>query len=265
MITFGAFGQEHYLQMRRAGPRFDMECSGSGLTDVPKLSDAKYAQLQQFGWSAPTLLGELNYSIRWDSETAELSQEDLDDITSVAVNTMRNVYGVEFPAQLSIQKIDWEPDPQGVSDDFSTYDFSTYDQIMTSWTNEETPAPLTSEYTQVSGTVDPSLTAIPLTKWRGLRFMTKADFVPAKCATCHHRYTIERDVANVVADQQGVANRMIRWGTRTEQLGATFTIGASGRRIAAGNESARQASLLRDVLSLASCPSCDSLDVVLYK
>jgi hypothetical protein len=106
---------------------------------------------------------------------------------------------------------------------------------------------------------------VPVDRWRGMRFMTHSNAVDVQCKRCGHTYTIAGKVANTIAEQQGLANRLIRWGTRTERLGATFTLGASGRRIAAGNEAERQDMELSAVLGMAACPKCGSRDVVLYK
>lgn len=107
---------------------------------------------------------------------------------------------------------------------------------------------------------------IPLTRWRGLAMMTKAPFVGAHCNKCGAGWTLEGRVANTIADQQNLANRMIRGGTKMEQFGATFTPGASGRRIAAGNESERHDQDLATVLAMAACPKCRTItDVYLIK
>ncbi len=111
----------------------------------------------------------------------------------------------------------------------------------------------------------PTGTPVPLKKWRGLSHMTRQSSVDSRCNSCHAVYVVEGAAANAVADQQGFGSRMMRWGTRTEQLGATFTIGASGRRIAAGNESERLNAGLAAAHSLVSCPRCSSTDVLLYK
>ncbi len=106
---------------------------------------------------------------------------------------------------------------------------------------------------------------VALRQWRGLRYMTHSLNVNAQCNECGHTFAIPASVANTIADEQGLGNRLIRWGTRTERLGATFTMGASGRRIAAGNEAVRQEAGLSAVLSLATCKRCGSRDVSLFK
>lgn len=106
---------------------------------------------------------------------------------------------------------------------------------------------------------------VPLREWRGTRLMTHSRNVAAQCTSCGHIYAVEGKVANTIADAQSVGNRLMRWGTRTERFGATFTLGASGRRIAAGNEAARQEAALGGVLALAACPRCSSQDVTLFK
>lgn len=103
---------------------------------------------------------------------------------------------------------------------------------------------------------------VPLEKWRGVLMMTKAATVDAWCDRCDRRWVLEGKEANTIADAQGLSNRLIRGGTKLEQGGATFTAGASGRRIAAGNERERQERDLALVLSLAACPSCHQIDKV---
>lgn len=101
-----------------------------------------------------------------------------------------------------------------------------------------------------------------LRSWRGFVYMTKDPVIDAMCTRCDSEWEIEGKVANTIADSQNLANRMVRGGTKMEQFGATFTVGASGRRIAAGNESARQQQELTAVLSLASCPLRHGIDAV---
>lgn len=113
--------------------------------------------------------------------------------------------------------------------------------------------------------IEPSSEYIPAAQWRGLLYMTKRDSVPARCHNCQGTYTIAGPVTNLLAQQQGVSSKLIRWGTQTEQLGATFTIGASGRRIAAGNEAERQNQELAAARSLVACPSCGSESVSLRR
>jgi hypothetical protein len=131
------------------------------------------------------------------------------------------------------------------------------------------PTPTTAANTptaaQLQPLQSPSGDPVPIGDWRGMRLMTRRAFVDAQCRRCGHHYQLPAAVANTVAQEQGLANRMIRWGTRTEQVGATFTMGASGRRIAAGNESARQTAQYAAVLNLAACPRCSNSDVVFYK
>lgn len=108
-------------------------------------------------------------------------------------------------------------------------------------------------------------TPVHMSQWRGLIRMTQRDTVTARCNKCLRVYDLPGPVANTLASQQGLANRLVRWGTRTERLGATFTFGASGRRIAAGNEAARQDADLAATVFLVSCPRCGSEDVVLFQ
>ena len=122
-----------------------------------------------------------------------------------------------------------------------------------------------AKLTQAPGSSPTPGDPVPIGDWRGMRLMTRRAFVDAQCRRCGHHYQLPAAVANTVAQEQGLANRMIRWGTRTEQVGATFTMGASGRRIAAGNESARQTAQYAAVLNLAACPRCSNSDVVFYK
>lgn len=103
---------------------------------------------------------------------------------------------------------------------------------------------------------------VPLRQWRGLAYMTRASSVDAFCARCRQTWQLEGKMANTVAKAQGLGNRLVRGGTKMEQFGATFTAGASGRRIAAGNESQRQQSELAWALSLAMCPTCHQVDEV---
>ncbi|WP_415839394.1 hypothetical protein [Nocardioides zeicaulis] len=107
-----------------------------------------------------------------------------------------------------------------------------------------------------------ALKVVPVARWRGLAYMTRAAEVRASCLRCGKEWNIEGKVANTIADTQNLGNRLIRGGTQTEQLGATFTPGASGRRIAAGLASERQQRELGAILRLALCPGCGQLDGV---
>lgn len=103
---------------------------------------------------------------------------------------------------------------------------------------------------------------VPIREWRGILCMTQSAVVAANCTRCNKAWNMEGQVANTIAEAQGLGNRLIRGGTKTEQLGATFTAGASGRRIAAGLESERQQRELAMVLGMGVCPSCGRLDGV---
>ncbi|PRY42057.1 hypothetical protein LY71_1184 [Geodermatophilus tzadiensis] len=50
-----------------------------------------------------------------------------------------------------------------------------------------------------------------------------------------------------------------------EQAGAAFTLGASGRRIAAGNELHRANTFLSNLYTLAACPKCQGVDILMTK
>lgn len=260
VITFYALDAEHFLKMRfAADSRFEMECSGFGLEEgAPQLSAEKLAEIQRQGWSPPTLMGEVNFHIHWDILAYRIDPVDLVDVSSVAIQTIRTIFGVEQPSYLRIEKVDWDTPPSGPATMIGMQN-----DAVGQWDVREDQA-LVSQTEFESSPINPAGTAVRLKDWRGLRFRTREDYVTAACWSCQHRYRIAGEVANTIADQQGAANRMIRWGTRTERLGAIFTPGASGRRIAAGNESARQQQFLSDVLSLAACPRCYSQDVSLY-
>jgi hypothetical protein len=102
---------------------------------------------------------------------------------------------------------------------------------------------------------------VPLGQWRGMRFMTRKPSVGAVCCSCGHEWSIASRVTNTLAQEQGLASRLVRGGTKLEQFGATFTPGASGRRIAAGNEAAHLDAELAGLLSRHACPRCRSVDV----
>lgn len=104
---------------------------------------------------------------------------------------------------------------------------------------------------------------VPLLDWRGMGRMTRRPSVPAYCRACSHEWMLEASVANTVAQEQGFAGRLQRRGTAMEQFGATFTVGASGRRIAAGNERERQQNELVDLYRMAACRRCGGTDVLL--
>jgi hypothetical protein len=104
---------------------------------------------------------------------------------------------------------------------------------------------------------------VPLLEWRGMKHMTRTPTVAAKCRTCGNEWLIESRVTNTLAQELGLGGRLSRRGTRMEQFGATFTLGASGRRIAAGNEAARQEEQLARLIAMHACRLCRSIDVVL--
>ncbi len=108
-------------------------------------------------------------------------------------------------------------------------------------------------------------TDVPLKEWRGMGKMTRKDTVPCRCSKCSHRWQLDSAVSNSIANEQGVGGRMQRAGLKMEQTGASFTMGASGRRIAAGNELHRANEFLSNLYILAACPNCNSVDVLLTK
>jgi hypothetical protein len=103
---------------------------------------------------------------------------------------------------------------------------------------------------------------VPLQQWRGMAATTQAVSVQASCGRCNRAWRLEREAANRIAGAQNLGKRMKRTGTKLEQTGATFTLGASGRRIAAGLESERLQRDLASALALAACPSCGKVDRV---
>lgn len=107
--------------------------------------------------------------------------------------------------------------------------------------------------------------ALPLDQWKGMSRMTRAQTVPAFCKTCGHDWALDSTVSNTIAQELGLAGRLQRGGTAMEQFGATFTPGASGRRIAAGNERQRMDNELVMLFTLAACPSCRGTDILLAK
>lgn len=106
---------------------------------------------------------------------------------------------------------------------------------------------------------------VALSDWKGMKHMTRRDTVVARCQVCRDEWQLDSRYTNTLAQEQGLGGRMQRRGTKMEQFGATFSVGASGRRIAAGNEAARQEERLADLLLFHRCPGCGSLDVVLAK
>lgn len=111
----------------------------------------------------------------------------------------------------------------------------------------------------------PAQTAFPLAQWRGMGKMTRNHAVFAACRRCGNQWRLDSKVSNTIAQEQGLGSRLQKTGLKLEQTGATFTLGASGRRIAAGNELDRANTALANLYSLAACPSCGSWDVLLSK
>lgn len=104
---------------------------------------------------------------------------------------------------------------------------------------------------------------VRLLDWRGMSRMTRRPTVEAHCNKCANTWSLDSTVANTIAQELGLGGRLQRRGTKLEQFGATFTAGASGRRIAAGNEAARQEAELVALFRLAACPACGGTDVLL--
>jgi hypothetical protein len=113
----------------------------------------------------------------------------------------------------------------------------------------------------------PSLTpmAIPLAQWRGASKMTRKATVSCSCQQCGKQWDLDSKVTKAIADEQGAGGRLQRAGLEMEQTGATMTPGASGRRIAAGNELHRANTFLGNLYALAACPRCQSVDVLVTK
>lgn len=107
--------------------------------------------------------------------------------------------------------------------------------------------------------------AVSLQDWKGMGKLTRQQWVPAYCSECRHDWSLDAHVANTIAQEQGLGGRLQRTGTKMEQFGATFSPMSAGRRVAAGNESARQREHLISLYRLASCPQCGSTNVVLAK
>lgn len=103
--------------------------------------------------------------------------------------------------------------------------------------------------------------AIGMTEWRGMKRMTGRPVVPTRCEPCGHVWELESKIANTIASEQGFGGRLQRRGMRMEQLGASMTLGASGRRIAAGNELSRAEDKLVSLYLMAACPRCGSTKV----
>ncbi|MGY2005306.1 hypothetical protein [Blastococcus sp. SYSU DS1024] len=95
--------------------------------------------------------------------------------------------------------------------------------------------------------------------------MTRNDTVSSRCRKCSRQWQLDSKVSNAIAKEQSAGGRMQRAGLKMEQTGASFTMGASGRRIAAGNELHRANEFLTNLYTLAACPDCKSVDVLLTK
>lgn len=108
-------------------------------------------------------------------------------------------------------------------------------------------------------------TAVPLLDWKGFKHMTRRPLVVACCRSCGNEWQIESKFTNTLAQELGLGGRLTRRGTRVEQFGATFTVGASGRRIAAGNEKERQEQALAQLMACHSCTTCGAIDILLAK
>lgn len=104
---------------------------------------------------------------------------------------------------------------------------------------------------------------IPVLEWKGRAYWTE-NAVKAKCAACSRDYSISADVTNLLAQEQGMSGRLQRRGSRMERLGSRMS-GQQTRRIAAGQDIARQQQELRDLYMLCSCPSCGSTNIMLAK
>ncbi|MCW2785008.1 MAG: hypothetical protein JWP74_1525 [Marmoricola sp.] len=102
---------------------------------------------------------------------------------------------------------------------------------------------------------------IPLSEWRGVSRMTRSAQISCHCANCGNDWDLDGHIANTVADEQGLGQRLKRSGLRSEASGAAFTPFSSGRRIAAGLENQRLSTQLASALSLAACPVCASMNV----
>jgi hypothetical protein len=127
----------------------------------------------------------------------------------------------------------------------------------------QVPPPIRRTHTQVPRRAWPHLeNSVPLLEWRGFARMTRAESVPAYCATCRSDWAVAARIANTIAEQLGLGGRLRRGGTSLERFGATFAPMSSGRRIAAGNEEERQVRELAVTLSGAACPWCRSVDAV---
>lgn len=111
----------------------------------------------------------------------------------------------------------------------------------------------------------PVPTAVPLKEWRGVGRMTRKDTVSCSCGTCGSDWKLDSRVSNALANEQGMGGRLQRAGLGMEQTGAKLTPGASGRRMAAGNELHRANEFIANLHTLAACPSCNSVDILLTK
>lgn len=97
---------------------------------------------------------------------------------------------------------------------------------------------------------------IAVADWKGMRFQYASSDVLMLCGACGHKWSVSHEVANNLAAQQGLGQKLIRGGTRLERFGATFSPGSSGRRIAAGLESERHDEALERAHARVACPSC---------
>jgi len=104
---------------------------------------------------------------------------------------------------------------------------------------------------------------VPLAQWRGLKRMTK-NRVLCSCRTCQGRWSVQPEVANTLANEQGLGQRLVRRGTRLQHLGNQLTPGVGHLGMAGtGQQIDRDVAQLANAYSLLACPKCGSLDVLL--
>jgi hypothetical protein len=106
---------------------------------------------------------------------------------------------------------------------------------------------------------------VPLNKWRGLKYMSRGD-VSCACNPCGNRYTVPPEIANTLAQEQGLGARLQRWGIRTQHMGNQMTPGFGQLAMTgSGLEMDRQNRALGGIMGLVACPRCGSSDILLGK
>lgn len=110
VLSFRAFGAEHYVQLARGGSDLLLECSAcppiDGANERPIPFD-RFEVFGRIGWTTPDADGYPNFRMDWSGKagrTAKPTEADIADVVAVIVQSLREGFHVGAPMQLTTEQ-----------------------------------------------------------------------------------------------------------------------------------------------------------------